>query len=220
MNILLFRKTTLSFLAIWIISIFVGCAPKTPYSETPLQSDKTWVYIYSPGTVLVEGMSYDITVDGMQSHLVLNDNGYLVYDVPTKEFSIFVRNSDLVLGQLDHKELLLSDLKKGAAYYVKVIVNQGSPVQLQLMNSDKARQEIKSTVIYVQDAGTIKVYESQGKEEVKRVSEPIVDPRSEPITEAVSASSADEIQKLYELKKSGAISDEEFQVLKQKVIAK
>jgi len=214
-NIVLF-----SIMGAFALSFLTGCAPKAPYSETLLRSDKTWVYIYSPGSVLVNEMTYDVRVDGMKNHLVLNDSAYLVYDAPSDQFSIAVRNSDLVLGQLDHKKIVLKDLKKGIAYYVKVIVNQGSPVKLQLMNADKGAQEIKGTMLYAQDANTIKVYESQGKAAVQPVVEPIADPRTAPAVKAVSASSADEIQKLYELKKSGAISEEEFQTLKKKIIEK
>jgi len=211
-----------SFSIVWVFALFFlsGCAQKAPYSEIPLPSDKTWVYLYSPGTVLVEEMSYDIRVDGLENHLVLNDDGYLIYDVPSDTFTISVRNSDLIDGQLDHKEIILRDLKHGQAYYVKVIVNQGSPVKLKLMDAEKAKQEIKGTVLYDQDANTLKVYESQGKKQSEIVAEPIVDPRAVSASKALSGSLADEIQKLYELQKSGAISEDEFQVLKKKVIDK
>ena len=155
----------------------------------------------------------------MKKHLVLNDNGYLVYDVNTDKFTIFLRNSDLILGKTDHTEIVLNELQKGEAYYVKAVVNQGSPVKLVAMNRDKARSEIKNTVLYDQDEKIIKLYESQSQDaSAKPAAKPIADPRVAPAAAAVTGSSADEIQKLYELKKSGAISDEEFQSLKKKVI--
>ena len=62
----IFSKNIVSFSIVWAFALFFlsACAPKIPYHETPLQSDKTWVYVYSPGTVLVSEMSYDVRVDG------------------------------------------------------------------------------------------------------------------------------------------------------------
>jgi hypothetical protein len=201
--------------AVVLMLFYTGCAPRPEYKPSVQKSDKTLLYVYCLEAVKSSDYSYDIRVNDMPQPLVLRDNGYLVFELDSKDITVSACNSEDVAGILDRDTIVLKNVEKGKSYYVKAVIGEGEKIDLVVLDSLKAKKEIKNTVLYDQDENTFHLFNN----DADKVSGPAVI-GSDTASSPAPGSDAQEIEKLYELKEKGAISDDEFRRLKKKIIEK
>lgn len=199
------RKFVYAVLGIGALVLMSGCAERTPYAETAVEAGKAVVYVYRPESYANETKVYDVVIDG-QIKGKLYDNGYLAVELEPGTTALSVRNSDALMATLESATIDLVDVRSGSAHYVKVDVAVQDAFSAKAVSAQTAKGEIAKTVLYDPDAKKINLYASGAQ---KREAEP-VQPK---------ASSVEQLEKLYELKQKGALSDEEYAKMKAKIIA-
>ncbi|OQX59957.1 MAG: hypothetical protein B5M52_01650 [Helicobacteraceae bacterium 4484_230] len=206
---------SLCLFAVMLTLFYTGCAPRPEYKPSVQKSNRTLLYVYCLEAVKSSDYGYEIRVNDMTEPLILRDNGYLVFELDSKDISISAQNSDDIAGVVDRDTIVLKNVKKGKSYYVKAIISEGEKVDLVAVDSLKAQKEIKNTVLYDQEENTYHLFVN----DTDKVSGPAVI-ESDTASSSVAGSDAQEIEKLYELKEKGVISDDEFRRLKKKIIEK
>ena len=208
-------KKTLILLLTIVSLFFSACGSKIPFSvEKPLP-DSALVYIYFPQHVSEDEDSHE-----SEYNMYFNDrkvidtifaNEYMSFNVKPGNVKISVTRK-----QIEEKIINLN-LKSGTTYYLKIMDNiTGNEFNFIQVNKRVALSEIVDTGL----AGTsvsspdniINVFTDTPKE--KSV-------LTEPTVQTVSkASKMDEIQKAYEMKEKGILSQDEFNSLKSEILAR
>jgi len=193
---------TVAFLGI----ILTACADRTPFKEQEVLKNKALVYVYVVKTVSTDDSSYDepysIKIDDKPITPKIMQSEYIAYDLqPIKiKFSA-------IKGAAVSKDIEL-DLKPQDVYYLRVKGSQeDESFSFEVVQSKTALKEIAKTGV----AGSNFIFENEDKPEgVIETTPKQIEPKS----------SADEIQRLYDMKEKGILSQEEFDTLKAKVINK
>lgn len=239
------KSVVLAFISMVVVVMFMGCASKIPYQETSFnKQDKAMVYVYRLGSTRSEDVTLDVAVNSIVISL-LYDSTFLPIEIDPGDTTIYVQNHDTIKSSYENGTVELKAVKAGEIYYIKAIVGQEGDFKLSLMDTPKAKEEIVRTS-YLFDKGfkQFKLYKSNTNTSVKPMEaimkepEPIRAPIAHSVSNpspdhataaaaatatAASASSgptaSERIEKLHDLKQEGAITDEEYETLKAKVLA-
>ena len=187
-----------------ILLLLAGCGPRVPYAEHTVAPDKAMVYVYRPKSVNGEGALHEIVIDGSVRGRV-DDSGYFPVPVDPGRVDITVRNSDIVVGTVENKTVRLEDARAGGVYFVKVDLSREDIYSVVLVDSAEAQDEIAKTFLYDSTRTDINVRENSAAY------------TAAPVKEAPS--SLDELERLFALKEKGALTQEEYEKMKAKLIA-
>lgn len=193
------KKTVLKYLMLAGILLFAtGCAFK-PFEEVQSIPGKTVVHVYWPRDLKGSDTLYDVYTGGKRVGALANE-GYITAVVEGRS-EITVRNRDAVIGALEHQTLTI-DNDDGDIVYYKVV----APFNVVKMDPAVAKEEIRETFNKVTG---MESDDEKNQNEAKTEASP-----------AESKSVVDELERLVDLKNKGAITEEEYQVLKARVIGR
>ena len=178
--------------ALWM----AGCS-KQPFKEVQTTAEQSVVYVYWLESMNQENTLYDVSIDGKVVGTVHN-NCYIAAQVAPGEVEVTVTDHDPVKAHLKKAHLKL-EARPSEASYIKI----NSPFRVAVADKATGSEEIKRTG------------EWEELFDLTRVSNA---PAAVPVQQQQSP--AAEIERLLALKEKGAITEEEYQILKARVITK
>jgi len=192
-----------------VLVLITACGSKKPFEvQKPLES-AALVYVY----VLSETESgysntiskYDIRINNKKVSQNVSDAEYIALDLEPKSIKLSATK-----GQIEEQNLHLN-LKAGETYYLKIVDKiEGTKFEFYEVSSATGEKEIAKTTL----AGS----SIESKEYI--VDAYIKESKPERSEEKQNISKIDEIQKAYNLKEKGILTDEEFQALKSEILSK
>lgn len=193
---------TVAFLSI----VFTACADRTPFKEQEVLKDTALVYVYIAKTVSTDDNFHDdplsIKIDDKTLTPKIMQNEYIAYNLKPRSITI-----SAIKGAVLSQEIKL-DLKPSQVYYLRVKNSSNSDsFTFEKMNQVVGLQEIAKTTV----AGSNFIFKDNDK--IEGLVETTPDNKA-------TRTKADEIQRLYDMKEKGILSQEEFETLKAKVIKK
>jgi hypothetical protein len=182
--------------AIGLLLGMTGCA-KQAFQAVEAKPDRTVFYVYWPKGGTATDTTYELLLNGKAAG-TLHNNCYIALEVPKEKVALTVRNSDPLKAAVENRVLQL-DGGVGTGKYVKVT----HPFEVAEADTSVASEEIRETVLWEDFDLTIN---KAGKADRKPA-------------EKAGESVAGELERLHALKEKGAITAEEYEVLKARVIS-
>ncbi len=199
-------KKTVSILTLMMLSLLLtACADRTPFKEqTPLK-DTALIYVYIPKTVSTGEESYNdpfsIKIDDKTVTLKLFQSEYVSYDIKPRKLII-----SAVRAAVEAQEITL-ELHSDERVYLRVINLDDGTFAFEKIQENRALKEIAKTGV----AGSNFIFSDDDKPQGLIETTP---------NDSKTRTQADEIQRLYEMKEKGILTQDEFETLKAKVISK
>lgn len=213
------KKLTLLLLSLTLL-LLTACGNKIPFAKQEPLLDSALVYVYLPSHIN-SGESdyssdYNIRFNGRQVMERISTNEYMAFNVKPEKVDVSV-----VRQQIEKKTIAL-DLKVGQTYYLKIEDNlAGNDFDFVRMNKRDAYPELMKTGLagssVESEENIINVFTDEPKKEESVVVAPVT---AKATPTANSSSKMDEIQKAYDMKEKGMLSEEEFKTLKADILAK
>lgn len=191
-----------------------GCAASGPKFTKIIEppADMSQIYIYRPWAFSAGGVGLPILHNGEQLPYPLHNEGYLSYLAQPGRHEMHVNAN----GLIDRK--LQFNTKPGETYFIKLTIQNYFAVmgtRLSLIEKNIAIKEIKkyklSTTGNSLKASIQETAPTMG--ETAKATQP-----TSHNTNEKNALIADEIRKINELRNDGAITEEEFQYMKLKLL--
>ncbi len=213
------NKLTLLLLSLAIL-IFSACGAKTPFVKQEPLPKSALVYVYLPANVSDDDATfvsdYNIRFNGRLVMNRISSNEYMAFNVKPEQVEITV-----VRKQIEKKSITL-DLKVGQTYYLKIADNlAGNNFDFLRMNKRDAYPELAKTGLsgstVENEDNIINVFTDEPKEDESVIVAPLA-PQTTLSTS--SPSKMDEIQKAYDMKEKGMLSEDEFKALKAEILAR
>jgi hypothetical protein len=176
-----------------------GCS-RQPFSEVKPAAGNAVLYVYWPESMNQDHTLYDVVIDGKVVGVVHN-HCYIATEVSPGPVNVTIRDRDPIKAHLKKAQLQIDAVVSGAVY-IKI----GSPFSASVVDNTVGSQEIRDTELWEELDATIHM---AGEEKA---------PAAEPAKARPSAS--EEIERLVALKEKGAITQEEYEILKARVISK
>lgn len=210
------KKLTIFFLSALLLMLS-ACGSKIPFKKQEPLADSALVYIYLPSNVGSEdsdnSSDYNIRFNGKRVMERISSDEYMVFNVKPEKVDISV-----VRKQIEEKIITLN-LKAGQTYYLKIEDNlAGNNFNFLRVNKRVAYPELERTGLagssVESEDNIINVFTDTPKEETVLTA---------PTTSAPTVSKTskmDEIQKAYDMKEKGILSEEEFNKLKAEILAR
>ena len=211
------KKLTI-FLLTTLLLILSACGSKIPFKKQEPLENSALVYIYLPSNVGTSdsdnSSDYNIRFNGRRVMERISSDEYMAFNVKPEKVTVSV-----VRKQIEEKSIAL-DLKVGQIYYLKILDNlDGNNFDFVRVNKRVAYPELAKTGLagssVENEENIIDVFTDTPKEEAVVVA---------PVTQSAPAvskvSKMDEIQKAFDMKEKGILSDEEFKALKAEILAK
>ncbi|MGB5965712.1 MAG: SHOCT domain-containing protein [Sulfurimonadaceae bacterium] len=193
-------------LLILVVLTFTSCS-KVPFKEESALQNASLVYFYvssyAGSSENTSNPKYMVKIDGQRVKTRVEGGEYLSFNLESKPSTFTVIRNGIIENQLK------LELKEGATYYLKVVTNN-TDGDFTFVEVDEAKglREIKKTYL----AG------EQAEDEDTFVDQLVGDDKDDAIKS--EQSDADELERLHDLKEKGAITQEEYETLKAKVINK
>ena len=187
-----------------LLLTMAGCS-KQPFKEVETAPGKAVLYVYWLEPLNENNTQFDVLI-GDEVIDVVHDNSYIAVDIAPGGVDVTVQNHDPIAAHLQ-KTTIRIDAAKGDAKYVKI----ENPFKAYEVDASAASGEIKKTSLWDSQYAINIDEESATAENTVSNREP---------TAVKAANAVDEIERLVKLKESGAITQEEYEILKARVIAK
>ncbi len=201
-----------------LVLLLTACGSKIPFKKQEPLANSALVYVYLPSNVSNDdadnSSDYNIRFNGRRVMERISSDEYMAFNVKPEKVTISV-----VRKQIEEKSITL-DLKVGQVYYLKIEDNMDAGnFNFVRMNKRDAYPELIKTGLagssVENEENIINVFTDEPKAEGVVVA---------PITQSAPAvskvSKMDEIQKAFDMKEKGILSDEEFSTLKAEILAK
>jgi hypothetical protein len=193
--------TTILFITLFL----TGCTDRAPYAKEIVAADQAVVYVYRKYTGYDMDSTYRLHVNDKLVKGVLNDKAYMHFALAPGEVTINAEKD--IINQHSIKFVA----KAGESYYVQMASTADTGAfDMKLMEYEEGSEAIKETVFHSPKDNIEDYFKDENeKAELKQKA-------------AVSTvpSSADEIERLYDMKEKGILTEDEFNTLKTKVINK
>lgn len=210
-------KKSLTIIASLLLSVLFTACAKIPFEkQTPL-NDAALVYIY---VAMDSGMNdtqrmplYKIGLNGKDTEGYVKHGAYKFFNLRAGEMTISAARNSIEKQKID------LNLTAGNTYFLKVrsFSDDFAKFEIVSVESDEAYSALMNTTLadeYEKSENIITELITPEKEEVKKRVE-TVETKVAPVT-----SKMDEIQKAFEMKEKGMLSEEEFKTLKAEILAK
>jgi hypothetical protein len=201
---------TIKIITLAILLLLISaCGTKKPFEvQKPLKS-AALVYVYvlsdTESSFSNSVSKYDIRINNKKVSQNVSEAEYMALDLQPKSIKLSATK-----GQIEEQNLHLN-LKAGETYYLKIVDKiEGTKFEFYEVSSATGEKEIAKTTL----AGS----SIESKEYV--VDAYIKESKLERSEEKQNISKIDEIQKAYNLKEKGILTDEEFQSLKSEILSK
>lgn len=196
-----------------VVLLFIaGCANKIPFKASSPLENASLVYVYMPNySELVENSSgsqnFRIRINDKSVEGRIKSNEYMAFNLKSQVIKFSATRANI-----EEKAVSL-DLKAGGVYYLRIRDNlRDGGFSFESVSKETGEKEIVKTGLsgsVLEDKNKI-LTELVGVPEVKKEETKIQMPISK----------TDELEKAYNLKEKGIITDEEFKTLKSKIISK
>lgn len=198
-----------NLLLLFSLLLLSACADKVPFKEKQPLEDSSLVYIYILDAVgsddsVLDG-KYAIRIDKKRIKQKIDQGEYMVFDMKPSALTISATKKEIL------EKTMSLDLKAGRIYYLKIVdAMDGDEFEFVEIDNAIAIKEIAKTGL----SGSSK--EDVITQIIKKDDEtPPLDAQKQD-----EISKTDEIQKAYDMKEKGIISEEEFQTLKNNILDK
>ncbi|WP_455757051.1 SHOCT domain-containing protein [Sulfurimonas sp.] len=228
-----------------VVLIFSACGNKTPFKEQEPLKNAALVYLYvaesSNADESMEDSKYKTKINGKNVAGTMIAGEYKVFDMKpaTVLFTAVRRN-------IENEHVKLK-LRAGHTYFLKTqSAGFGEAFSFKQVNAKDGKRDLKKsslagsfeldTTKYIADFAGSTAGVKEGKSSVSAMTEAEIDAiierklsqRTSSVKQTVTKSNSlrttgsklDEIKEAYEMKKSGALTDEEFKTMKAEILAK
>ncbi|MBD3824866.1 MAG: SHOCT domain-containing protein [Epsilonproteobacteria bacterium] len=196
-------KKLLSLLILGSVMLLgLGCATKTPFIEAKVSNDKATLYVYRKFNGFDMSSAYRLYINDKLVKDSLMGDGYMPFSVDAGKVNVRVYR-DII-----NQHTLTLDAQAGRSYFIACESSADTGAfDMMLQSADIAGREITSTYYYT-EAKKSEYFPS------------FEDSKEENNTKKETRSDSDEIQRLFEMKEKGIITEDEFATLKAKVLSK
>lgn len=200
--------------------LLTACGSKIPFAKQDPLPNSALVYVYLPVNISDDESAnesdYNILFNGRRVMERLSSNEYMAFNVKPEQVEV-----SALRQQIEKKSVAL-DLKVGETYYLKIVDNlAGNSFDFVQMNKKDAYPELMKTGLagssVENEENIINVFMDEPKKEESAIIVPVI---SEKVPAAKTVSKMDEIQKAYDMKEKGMLSEEEFNALKAEILAR
>lgn len=214
------KKITTLLLSLSLLFLS-ACGSKIPFKQQEPLENSALVYIYLPSNVGTSdsdnSSDYNIRFNGRRVMERISSDEYMAFNVKPEQVTVSV-----VRKQIEERSIAL-DLKVGQIYYLKILDNlDGGGFDFVRVNKRVAYPELAKTGLagssVESEDNIINVFTDEAKKEAV-----VVAPATQATQQAPAASKMskmDEIQKAFNMKEKGILSDEEFKALKAEILAR
>lgn len=208
------KKSLLILSLAFFAMIFIGCA-KVPFTAKAPIKDNALVYIYVvEHDAFVEANrkpSYKVAINGKKTDGGISVQEYNAYDLKPTNIEFAISRADIEI-----KKLTLN-LKPNETYYIKVKSQSDDfgKFEVTQQTNEVAIKEIQKMYL----AGA---YEADRNKVITELILPTKETQtnSQNTTQPTNSTKLEEIEKAHELKEKGILTQEEFDKLKQEILAK
>ena len=206
------KKTLLIIALLALSTIFTACG-KIPFEKQKPMSDAALVYVYvtmDSGINDTDRMpNYVVGINGKNTEGSVEYGTYKYYNLKPGQISISATRSDV------EKQSIELNLDAGKVYYLRIqsFSDDFAKFEITRVNSNEAYPELKDTTL----ADKFEKSENVISELISSSSD---EPEVVKAKATQSISKMDEIQKAYDMKEKGLLSEEEFNTLKSEILAK
>ena len=209
-------------ITLFIALVFAGCA-KTPFKAQEPLANAALVYVY---VGIDDGVNdtdrnpyYKVGLNGKNVKGGMLTNEYMAFNLKPETVEVSATRAEI------EKQVLILHLKAGETRYLKAqsFSDDFNKFLFKEMSSEVGAKEIANTRAAVEDKKEddyISVLIDSVSSEEEGNAAVVKEDAAEKDTEKSEQSDANELERLYELKEKGAISQEEYETLKSKVINK
>ena len=195
-------------LLILVALTFTSCS-KVPFKEDNAEQNSSLVYIFvsndAGNSDNTSAPRYLLKIDEKRVKTRISGGEYLAFNLASKSTKFSIVRSSII-----EKDITLQ-LTKNSRYFLKVVTDDASGgFTITEVNEAKGLNEIKGTYL----AG------AEAEDEDAFLGKFLGEDESEKETTASEQNDAAELERLFELKEKGAITQEEYETLKDKVINK
>ncbi len=193
-----------------------ACADKVPFKEQEAPRDGALVYIYLPihagSDEGYDVSDYSIRINNKLYKQRIEQGEYIALELKPESTDISVTRRAI------EEKVIHLDLKVAELYYLKITDNmQGATFAFEHVKSEVALKEIVKTGLA---GSTLKSSKDKITELISSDNNESIDSEKDSQPLKQTTTKTDEIQKAYEMKEKGIISEEEFQALKTNILSK
>ena len=198
-------------------TLFTACG-KIPFKKQEPMSSAALVYVYLGMDSGINDTSrmpnYVVGINGKNTEGSIEYGTYKYFNLKPGQVTISATRSDV-----EKQEIELT-LDAGKTYYLRVksFSDDFAKFEIARVNLNEAYPELKDTTLadkFEKSENMISELISSSSDEPEVVKERAVEAKS-----AQTTSKMDEIQKAYEMKEKGMLSEDEFKTLKAEILAK
>ena len=216
-------KSRLATLTIFLITLLLAGCAKAPFKAQEPLANAALVYVYVAMDAGVNDTNrnpyYKVGLNGKNTKGGMVTNEYMAFNLKPETVLISTTRADI------EKQELTIQLQAGETRYLKVqsFSDDFGKFSFKEVSSEVGAKEIAKTRAAVEDkkeADYIDVLVESVSSDEEENAAIVKEDVSEKDTVKSAQSNADELERLFELKEKGAISQEEYETLKAKVINK
>ena len=212
------KKTVLIIALLALSTLFTACG-KIPFEKQKPVSNAALVYVYvtmDSGVNDTDRMpAYVVGINGKNTEGSIEYGTYKYFNLKPGKITISATRADI------EKQDIELDLDAGKTYYLRVksFSDDFAKFEIARVNSNEAYPELKDTTLAdkfeksSENAISELISSSSDEPEVAKAKAFEAQP-------AQTTSKMDEIQKAYDMKEKGMLSEEEFNALKAEILAK
>ena len=203
-----------------VLLLLTACGSKAPFVKQEPLANSALVYVYLPSSISDDEnqneSDYNIRFNDRQVMERISSGEYMAFNVKPERVEV-----SIVRKQIEEKSITL-DLKVGHTYYLKIEDNlAGNSFDFVRMNKRDAYPELMKTGLagssVESEENIINVFIDEPKKDETVIMSPTA-PQTVPV--ANTSSKMDKIQKAYDMKEKGMLSEDEFNTLKAEILAK
>lgn len=215
-------KKTLLIIALLTLSTLFSACGKIPFEKQKPMSEAALVYVYvtiDSGINDTDRMpEYVVGINGKNTKGSIKYGTYKYFNLKPGQVTISATRSDV------EKQDIELTLDAGKIYYLRVksFSDDFAKFEIARVSSNVAYPELKDTTLadkFEKSEDTISQLISSSSDEPEVAKAKAVEVKAAPVT-TNSTSKMDEIQKAFEMKEKGMLSEEEFNTLKAEILAK
>ena len=203
-------------ISLLLLFLFTGCSTIS-FVEKPPKENTATIYAYVDTTSNINENVYDpcykLEINDESLHDCMNINEFMeLSNLKTQKVSIYAIREDI-----DKKNIEL-DLKAGNTYYLKI--QSYSQIMGQFEFKQVNRDDALKSISDMKMANPPKKPEKEDSSILDIFSSDEANVTKESVNTTKASSKTDEINKAYEMKEKGIITNEEFDKLKAEILAK
>ena len=211
------KKILLIITLLALSTLFTACG-KIPFAKQEPMSNAALVYVYvtmDSGINDTDRMpNYVVGINGKNTEGSIEYGTYKYFNLKPGQITISATRSDIETQDIE------LNLDAGKTYYLRIqsFSDDFAKFEIARVNSNEAYPELKDTTLadkFEKSENVISELISSSSDEPE-----VVKDRAVEVKASQSTSKMDEIEKAYDMKEKGMLSEDEFNTLKAEILAK